>query len=151
MDLKITISVIFSFCHLKIKAKYIKLITIIHLPLIWLLFYVLATCKVISAQVLTCNSAHSWQLYSAAPLGDQATNTMTWYPKQSHYPDAEPTSPWHSNKAKHLARKWQVSKSKSLVWLDWVCTHTVRIPRFPKAGEGCLLITMLYSFSYPVW
>ena len=28
---------------------------------------------------MTCDSAHSWQLYSAAPLGDQATSTMTYY------------------------------------------------------------------------
>ena len=30
---------------------------------------------------------------SAAPLGDQANSTMTWYPTQSHYFDTEPTSP----------------------------------------------------------
>ena len=33
------------------------------------LFHVLATTKVIWGQVLTCDSLHSWQLYSAAPLG----------------------------------------------------------------------------------
>ena len=30
--------------------------------------------------------------YSAAPLGDQVTSTMTWYPTQSHYPDTDLTS-----------------------------------------------------------
>ena len=44
----------------------------------WLLeFYILATSKVISGWVLTYDSAHSWQLYNAVPLGDQATSTMT--------------------------------------------------------------------------
>ena len=43
----------------------------------WFLEYsVLATFRVISGWVLTCESAHSWQLYSAAPLGDQATSTV---------------------------------------------------------------------------
>ena len=44
------------------------------------LFYIRATYKV---WVPTCDSAHSWRLYSAGPLGKQATNTMTWYPTQS--------------------------------------------------------------------
>ena len=57
-----------------------------------LLFYVLATSKVISGWVPTCDSAHSWRLYGAAPLEDQAISTMTWYPTQSHDPDIKPTS-----------------------------------------------------------
>ena len=32
---------------------------------------------VISEWVLTCDNAHSWQLYSAAPLGDQVAITTT--------------------------------------------------------------------------
>ena len=57
-----------------------------------LLFYVvLTTSKVTSVWVPACGSAHSWQLYSAASLGNQAISTMTWYPTQSHYP--EPNSP----------------------------------------------------------
>ena len=40
------------------------------------------------------DNAHSWRLYCAAPLGDQAGWTITWYPTQSHYPDTEPTSPY---------------------------------------------------------
>ena len=67
--------------------------------------YVLATFKahqvtspVISGWVPTCDSADSWQLYSAAPLGNQTTRTMTHYPipshpTQSHYPDTVRTSP----------------------------------------------------------
>ena len=38
---------------------------------------ILATCKVISGRVPTCDSANSWRLYTAAPLGNQAINTMT--------------------------------------------------------------------------
>ena len=45
------------------------------------LFYILGTSNVIS------------RLYSASPLRDQATSTITWYPTQSHYPNIEPTSP----------------------------------------------------------
>ena len=86
-----------------------------------LLFYPLASYMVISGQNLACDSAHSLRLHSAAPLGNQAIRTMTWYPTQSHYPDTEPhdliphsvTLSWHwanqslqySNNAKHLARK----------------------------------------------
>ena len=54
-------------------------------------FYVLATSKVTSGWLLTCDSVHSSWLYSAAPL-----KTMIWYPTQSHYPDTEPTSPFPS-------------------------------------------------------
>ena len=44
----------------------------------WLLgFYTLATSKVISGQIQICDSVHSWWLYSAAPLGDQAANTIS--------------------------------------------------------------------------
>ena len=60
-----------------------------------LFFYVLSTFKVISGQVPTCDSSHSWWLYSAASLEHQATGTMTCYPTQSRYPDTEPTSPCH--------------------------------------------------------
>ena len=59
----------------------------------WLLkVCILATSKVITREVLACDSAHSWQRYSAAPLGDQCSSTMTWYPIQTHYPDTELTS-----------------------------------------------------------
>ena len=39
------------------------------------------------------DSAHSRQLYSAAPLGGLAASTIT-YPTQSHYPDTESVSFW---------------------------------------------------------
>ena len=57
-----------------------------------LLLYILATSKVISGRVQSCDSTHPWWLYSAALLGNQAAGAMTWYPTQSHYPDSTPTS-----------------------------------------------------------
>ena len=56
----------------------------------WLLeIYILTTSKVIAGWVPTGDSVHSWQLYSAAPLGDQSASTMSRYPSQSHYPDTD--------------------------------------------------------------
>ena len=105
--------------------------------LVCLLFYILATFKVISGCVPTCDSAHSWWLYSAAPLGYQTASTVTWYPTQSHYHDTEPTSPFPilimpstclgSNKHKFLSH-----------WFDstMLSTCEVRIPRSPKMRDG---------------
>ena len=69
--------------------------------------------------VLTWDSVHSWWLYCAAPLGNQAANTMTWYPTKSHYPNIELTS--HCiivllPNAMLGSDKYQFDKS--LVWLD---------------------------------
>ena len=58
-----------------------------------LFFYIFSISNVISGWVTTCESAHSWRFYSASPLGDQVTSTMTWYPTQSHYPDTDPIRP----------------------------------------------------------
>ena len=44
--------------------------------LLSLVFYVLATSKVISGYVLICDSAHTWQLYSAVPLVNEGQVTM---------------------------------------------------------------------------
>ena len=41
-----------------------------------------------------CHSAHSWWLYNTNLLGNQATSTVTWYPTQSNFPDAEQTGPY---------------------------------------------------------
>ena len=57
--------------HLKYKTSLIN-----EYRVVCLLFCVLETSKVISERVLTCNSVHSWWLYSAAPLGNHAI-TMT--------------------------------------------------------------------------
>ena len=56
-------------------------------------FCVLATSKVISGWVPTCDRAQSWRLYSAAPPRDQAASNMAWCPTRSCYPVTEPTSP----------------------------------------------------------
>ena len=56
-------------------------------------FDVLTTSKVISGWVPTCDSVHSWRLYSAAPLGSQAASNMTRYLTQLHYPNTVPTNP----------------------------------------------------------
>ena len=55
-------------------------------------FYIPTTSKVRSGLALICDRAHSWQLYSAAPLGNQAAGTMTQYSTQLPYPDTEPAS-----------------------------------------------------------
>ena len=62
-------------------------------PIYLLLFYILATSKVIAGREPTCDGEYSWQLYNAAALGDQVAGPMTCYPTQLHYPDTEPTSP----------------------------------------------------------
>ena len=58
----------------------------------WLEFYILAASKVISGQVATRDSAHSWQLYSAVLFDNKAIATMAWCTTQSHYPVIELTS-----------------------------------------------------------
>ena len=83
----------------------------------WLLeSYVLATSVVILWWVSTCHSEHSWRLYNACPLGNQA---MTQYPTQSHHPNTKQNGCWPilltlgtwlgSNKHRFY---------KSLLWLD---------------------------------
>ena len=91
-----------------------------------------------SGWVPTCDSAHSWRLYGAAPLGDQAVSTITWYPIQSQYPDTEPTSPcpilvkpdaWlRSNKYKLLSH-WFDS---TMVWIHWFESHDLPKPKTNK-------------------
>ena len=59
------------------------------------------------------------RLYSTAPLGNLAAWIMTWYPTQSHYPDAELTSPCPiliMQNAKLGRDKCQFCKS--VVWFD---------------------------------
>ena len=41
----------------------------------------------------TCDSGHSWQLFSAASVEHQAASTMTGYPTQLFFPDRERISP----------------------------------------------------------
>ena len=84
-----------------------------------LLFYVLAASKVISGQVPSCDSAHSWRFYSAAPLGNQTASTMTRFPTHSHYPDTDPTSPCPILiMPSTLLGSDKYPFDKSLLWLD---------------------------------
>ena len=105
-----------------------------------LLFYVLATSKVISGRVLTCDSVHSWRLYSITPMGNHAFSTVTWYRTQSHYPYTEPTSP-----CSLLIRPntWLESDKyqfyKPLIWLN----------NLPQARTRVLPIRPLSQ--YPFW
>ena len=84
-----------------------------------LLFYILATSKVVLRWGPICDSAHSWWRYGASSLGNQATSTMTWYPAQSHNHDTELTSPWP---ILIMPSTWLTSDKyqfyKALVWLD---------------------------------
>ena len=60
----------------------------------WLLeFYIFGTSTVISGWVPTCDNVHSWWLYSAVLLQNQASSNMTQYHNQSYYPETELTSP----------------------------------------------------------
>ena len=86
----------------------------------------LATPKVISGQVLTCDSVQSWWLYSAAPLGDQ-----TWYCYWSHYPDTEPTS---TCPILIMPSTWLGSDK----YQSFIRTREVLIPIPPKTGDGRL-------------
>ena len=50
----------------------------------------------LSSNILPTNrlvTMNSWRFYSVAPLGNQATGTITQYSTQSWYPASELTSP----------------------------------------------------------
>ena len=74
-----------------------------------LLFYILATSKVISGQVLTCDSARAWWLYSASPLGNHNlifhSVTLSWHWDNQSLP--------YPNNAERMAKKWQLSILRS--------------------------------------
>ena len=70
-------------------------------------------------RALTCDSAHSWQLYSTVSLELEAAGTMTCYPSMAHYPDTQPTNPCPvliMLSARLGSDMYQFSKS--LVWLN---------------------------------
>ena len=48
-------------------------------------FCILATSKVISRMVQTCDSAHSWLHYKTIRLGNQAAGMMIWFSSNFHY------------------------------------------------------------------
>ena len=110
-------------------------------------FNVLATSKIKSRCVPTYDSVHSWLLYSAVPLGGQATSSMTWYPTQPHFTDTEPTCPrpilimlnaWlRSDKYRFESHRFNSTSVRTLdVWNPLVSQNGRR---------------MLNSFGHPVW
>ena len=90
---------------------------------ICLLFYILATSKVKSRLVPTCDSTYSCLLYSASLMGGKKQATSQHDPTQSHYPDAEPTS-----SCPILIMHWFDSTRTQ--------THEVRIRRSLKPEDG---------------
>ena len=109
-----------------------------------LLFYVVATSKVISGLLPTCDHSNSWWLCNDAPFGHQASSTMTWYATQSHYPATEPSlscpptlimlSAWlWSDKYPFLSHGFDSAR---------VQTRKKWIARSPKMGDGH------YSFNH---
>ena len=108
-----------------------------------LLFFILATSKVISGWAQTCDSAHSSRLYTVASVGDQATITMTQYPTQSHYPDTESTSPWP---ILLMPSPWQLSIFNSFVWLDQDSNVWGLKPLISQNWRWTF-----YSFGHHVW
>ena len=80
-------------------------------------FQILAAANVFSGWVLTCDSAQSWSLYSAAWLKGIA---MTQYPTQSHYPDVVRTErcPILIMPSARLDKD-RYQSCKSVVWLRW--------------------------------
>ena len=119
-----------------------------------LLIYILATSKAIAGRVPTCDSAYSRWLYSAAPLKNQSisihdliSHSVTLF---SHW--ANQSLPFPDNYG-CLARKWQVSILKSLLWLDKVSKAQApdlnpwsSYSPMPQKGSRAL-----YSFSHPDW
>ena len=102
-----------------------------------LVVYIWATSKVIAGQVPACDSAHSWRLYSAVPLGNQTMGIMTRFRTQSHYPDTEPTSPCPillTLTARLDSDTYQFYKS--LLWLG--CDSN----SWPSTWEACALLNL---------
>ena len=114
----------------------------------WLLiFYILGTSKVISRQTSICDSAHSWWLYSAAPLENQAIDAMTQSSTHSHYSDTELTSPCPDTELTSpcpillilsQAGNCKHQFYKSLVWLDWE-------PNSQTSACGALILPICHS------
>ena len=114
--------------------------------------FFLATSKVISEWVLTCDSAHSWRPYSAVSLGNQATSIMTWYPTQSHYPVTEstsfpilimPSACLGSDKYNFLSHWFDLTNGLNVGGSDSLISQTGR--------QTLYLFRHSFSFSHPVW
>ena len=95
-------------------------------------------CCFMSSQHLR-SYQNSYQLGTAHTQGLFAfvTNTMTWYPTQSHYPDSEPTS----RCLILIMPIAQQGNDQYQFWSHWfdttrVLTREVRIRWSPKVGDG---------------
>ena len=113
------------------------------------------------------DSEHSWWLYSAAILGNQAAGTMTWYPTQSHYPDTELTSVTSTILLIPGARlgRHKDKLYESFVWLNresnsWSLARDaralpIRPPRpMSSVGAHCLVESVAYqvdTYFYLSW
>ena len=109
----------------------IDLCLLIHVVLVCLQgFYILATSKLISGWVPTCDIP-----YSVAQLGNQVVaDTMTWFWTQSHYPDTELAGPWFIlviQSARLGCDKYRFCKS--FVWLGQLSNS------WPSVMEACTL------------
>ena len=92
--------------------------------------YVLAPFVAISGRASSCDSAHSWRLYS------QAAGTMTWYPTQSHYPDTELTSPCCILLVLHARLgSDKCHFNKSLAWLNLEPNSLICRPLGPRSAN----------------
>ena len=94
---------------------------------------------------LTCDSVHSWRLYSAVAWGNQAISTMTWYSTQSYYPDTEPTSPcsilimprvWLGSDKYTFLSRW--FDSQAVVWLGYKSINRWHHSPGPESDSLCL-------------
>ena len=114
---------------------------------------VLHSCErtLVGARALTCDSVHSWWLYSATSLEHQATGTMTCDPTLSQYPATEPTSPvlpYPNNAKRQTNINFKVIGLTRPVFetTSSICEpETFRFPDLPEWEVDALLI-QLYSF-----
>ena len=127
----------------------------------WLLvFYVLATSKVILGRIPKSDSVHSLWLYSAASLGDQGASIMTYYVTQSHFPGTEPTSPcpilimpsaWlGSDKHTFISHWFDLNPSSAVssviwrwVWTQFCTPEVVWLTHLWPPNSRCLLFALL--------
>ena len=116
----------------------------------WLLeFYVLVTSKVISRRVLNYDSVISWQLYNAAPLGNQPAGIITQYPTQSHYLDTELTNSFPILLIPNTSDSIDfISQRFDSTW-NWTCDLLHKRPMLYWFGhQGWYVYTYLYVSLY---
>ena len=108
----------------------------------WSFMYIVETSRVISRWVLVCDSAHSWRLYSAVPLGDQAVSTRIQYPTLWDYSDAELSSACSVLPSTGLGSD-KNNLCKSLAWLSGVFM-LLPLWRRTTVNTLCLFVVVLH-------